>query len=270
MKLGKPPVVEAWIKFEFGLDEDSAPWGEETASAFIDEALEGRYKLEVFMGKAEVALGRGDDRHPRIEGGKITLDRAKAVHAEDKAKVVQISRGKLVCNLLRGSAEWLGFEVLLTEALDVLPRYESFFSTRGVESVSVHYRDLVSIEIAEDENRLDLRDYFTLLPEVPDHYGPVPDFRMSCVLPEAVESGVLSMSLRRDRDLSQEAETASSTRSLRFAMDWDLRTEEQDMEDMEKVETWLQSASKDIRHAFRCAFTDQAWELFEPEEELSQ
>ena len=55
MKLGKPPIIQAWIEFRFDHTADRPEWGWPTATAFFDQFQDQYPEREVAVRTARLA-----------------------------------------------------------------------------------------------------------------------------------------------------------------------------------------------------------------------
>ncbi len=268
MKLGNPPVIEAWVEFRFATGEGGPPWDEALAVMFLEQALGGRYRIEHFIGGPEVVLDNTGGR-PSIKDAKISLHRVRAIRTDSNDRYLQVGRGLLVCNLVRKQQAWPTFDVLCNEALEILPNYLDFFKPKKLLAAAVNYRDIVSIPWP-DSKQVDLREFIKLYPEVPaEVFGRVGDFRISCSLEETAQNGVLTLSIQKECQPDKPNPDGSAP-SLRLRMDWNVTSSNLESTETDAVRTWLMGAHDDLFRMFQSAFTDKGWSLFDPQEETPQ
>ena len=260
LKLGKPPVVEAWIEFRFNVNEET-PWTEAIAHDFLDTALGGRYKVRDFVGRADVVFDTQGGT-PSVKEAKLLFERIRAVGGEHQDRYIQVGRGALVVNLCKVN-EWAGFNALSQEAMEAFGKFRDFFKPHALNAAAIHYRDVVEIPWPDDR-QLELRDYMELYMEIPaDRFGQTSSFNMSCSLVNTAVDGVLTIAVRRE----QPPDTDSQQRPLRLVMDWNITTRPSVASlDADNITAWLQNAHNEIEKVFRHAFTDKGWALFQPME----
>ena len=265
MKLDNPPVVEAWVEFRFGLGEESPPWNEAIAEKFLEEALAGSYRSELYGGIAEFVLENTGGR-TSLKDSKYSFDRIRAVRTDSDDKYLQVGRGLLVCNLVRKQKAWPKFETLREEALNIIEKYCDFFKPKKLIAAAINYRDIVSIPYP-DSQKLDLQEYVRFYPEVSsDIFGQVSNFRMSCSLENAIKSGILTLSMRRGHH-PEGTNPDQDNQVLLLRMDWNLISTNLQSIEVEAVRKWLNIAHDDIINVFQRAFTEKGWALFKPAEE---
>ena len=265
LKLGNPPVVEAWVEFRFAVSEEIPPWDEALAESFFDRAFEGRYRLDGYRAATEFVLESTGGR-PSIRDAKLILDRVRATRTDTEDRYLQLGRGVLICNFIRKQQSWPDFPVLRDEALDACLKYCQFFKPKKLLAVAINYRDVVTIPWS-GEGQVDIKDYVTLYPEVPPAtFGRVGDFRMSCSLETAANNGLLTLSMRSERQPVRAGQDSFAI-GLRIRMDWNVTSTELESMDTEVIRGWMMEAHKDLLRVFRSAFTETGWNLFAPEKE---
>ena len=265
MKLGNPPVVEAWVEFRFAVSEEMPPWDEALAESFLNRAFEGRYRLDGYRAATEVVLESTGGR-PSLKDAKLIWDRIRAIRTDTEDRYLQVGRGVLICNLIRKQQSWPDFPELRDEALEACLKYCQFFKPKKLLAVAINYRDVVTIPWG-GEGQVEIKDYITLYPEVPTStFGRVGDFRMSCSLETAAKNGLLTLSMRSERQPVRADQDGLPT-GLRIRMDWNVPSTEPESMDTEVIRGWMMEAHGDLDRVFRSAFTEAGWNLFAPEKE---
>ncbi len=264
MKLGKPPVLEAWIEFRFAVNEEMPPWDEALAASFLSHVSDGRYRPDAYIGRTEFTIENQEGR-PNVTDAQVVLERVKAIDAQRQDRYLQLGRGLLICNLVRKQGAWPGFDDLKVESLRAYCQYCNFFKPKKISAAVVHYRNAFGIPWRSD-GQVEIRDYLTLYPEVPEGtLGKVADFRLSCSLIDAGATGMLSFSVKRDRLPLSDGKDLDA--GLRLRVDWNLTSESFDGIEAVAVEDWLTKAHVELEKAFRSGFTTKGWQLFAPEDE---
>lgn len=258
MRLGKPPVIEAWVEFRFAVDEGVPAWDEATAERFFKSHFADAFETKDFVGHYEVEIESAGGR-PTIRQGAAVFERARATNA-DGNRYLQAGRDVLIYNVLRTRAAWPEYGALRDEAMAAYGKYTGFARATSLRSVGLHYRDEVTLPL--HGSRVDLRDYITVYPEVPgDAFGPTSGFVMNLTLPEAVEAGILNLVVRTVPLAMPDA------KELRLRLDWHLRSEEPPSTEPAAVSEWLDRAHGELIHAFVQCFTKAAWQRFDPKED---
>ena len=261
-KLGKPPVVEAWIEFRFAVGEESPEWDAALAEAFLRRNFGESFKVNSYVGHTEFTVEPGKGG-PSLREAKVLLERARAANqAEDR--YVQVGRDVLIYNLLRKQDVWPEYSVLLREAMEAYGKYVADVRPKALLRTALHYRDVVSIPFGTGSD-IDLGEYLSIYPEVPrDRFGPVTSFLMMFTLPLNSRSGILNLVIRNE-PMAVGAD-GKPIPGARFRMDWHLTTDGIRSTDPVPVQDWLDSAHRDILKAFRNGFTEKGWALFDPKE----
>ena len=119
----KPPVVEAWIEFDFDLSEENIPWTEENAVKFIKENFaDYTPKQSEFFARIQV-----DSRGlPDFSKTDKSFNRIKAF-SKDGQYCIQAGRNILIFNQIN-KGEWPGYDNMRNEAFKVLTSYSDYRS----------------------------------------------------------------------------------------------------------------------------------------------
>lgn len=260
-ELKKPPVIEAWIGFQFQYGEEPPLWNENRAETLIKECFGDTFKKKDFGVTAKVEFGTSGGR-PVLSEPELIFERIRAV-TEKEDRFIQAGRSWLVYNLLRKGRDWPGFPTLREEALETYDKYIKFLRPDTLQLVSLHYRDLILIPTNEMD-RIKIEDYFTVCPGVPDEtFGVIGRFVIDLILPEMFEDGTLRLIMKDQPMISKGNEPSS----FRFLMDWHI-TSNKLFESLsnEIVIGWLDNAHDVLYSAFKESFTKRGWQLFNQEE----
>jgi len=254
LKFKKPPVVEAWIAFKLDLSEESTKWDEDRAQLFIKENFED-FKIEGCFGFSKLFI---DNKTHNIDPDKtqIIFDRIRAF-TEQKDYCVQAGRNILVFNQIN-KERWPEYEAMRDRAIDALNKYMDFRDLHKLSSVSLHYRDIISIPKGEN-NLIELKDFFKVHPELPkEHFGALSGFSLSAQLGEIGEKAITNLTLHSlpQKDPSDD--------NAKFIMDWHVTSIEK-FDNLDFAVKWLNKAHKDLKDGFESAFTEKCLNLFEPE-----
>lgn len=262
MKLRRPPIIEAWIEFHLEAPDNEQTWPDEK-DAFLQE-VEPEFALQEAVLKDQVQLvGRDPSTlRPKEIKGRTELLRVRAFDPE-RTRCVQAGEGLFVYNLPKRGADYPGFDVLLTQALDYFETYSKCFRPQYVRTAALDYVDLVIIP-DEGARRLNLDDYFNLGVRVPSDEGwPLRRIRMEVSIPltpNGPGSDVLTVQFASEP-------RARESDDFRFRLHWhaicqDLRTLEREV--LEKRLRDLHEAASGL---FKDAMTSKLWAMFEPQEE---
>ncbi len=172
MEFKKPPVVEAWIAFKFDLSEESAAWDESTAEYFIKEHFRD-FKIEGCFGFSKLFI---DNKTHNIDLAKsqIIFDRVRAF-TEQKDYCVQAGRGIFILNQIKKD-DWPSFDNMRDRVLEEVQKYIDFRGLDDIATVSLHYRDIISIP-RDGKEYIDLKEFFHVYTEMPERpFGVVSGF----------------------------------------------------------------------------------------------
>ena len=256
-ELKKPPVIEAWIGFQFQYREEPPLWDEDRAETLINEYFGDKFKKKDFGGTAKIKLEKSGSRLD-FSKPELIFERIRAA-TEKEDRFIQAGRSWLIYHLLRKGEDWPGFPTLREEALETYDKYIKFLRHDILQSVSLHYTDSILIPINE-KGRMKIEDYFTVCPEIPDEtFGAISSFVIDLILPEMFENGTLRL-IMKDQPLVSNGNKPSP---FRFLMDWDI-TSNKPFESLsiETVIGWLDKAHDALFDAFRKSFTEKGWQLF--------
>lgn len=243
----KPPVVEAWIEFDFDLSEENIPWTEENAVKFIKENFaDYTPKRSEFFARIQVN-SKGD---PDFSKTDKTFNRIKAF-SNDEQYCIQAGRNVLIFNQIN-KGEWLGYDNMRNEAFKVLASYSDYRSFEKLLSACLHYRDV--IKIPSENKKIELEDYFKIYPHIDKSFGNVSNLKMQLLLPESCKDGLMFFTLLNMPD--------NDVKTFKFQMDWHVKSSDNSIMDFKKAKNWLNSVHSDLRKRFDETFTDKAKKLF--------
>ncbi len=254
MKLGKPPIVEAWIGFIFNSNTSKKEWDIKAAEIFFD-----RYKEAMPVREAVHNLElqvREVSRHmrPEVIGEQQTLLSIRA-HTVTQDRWLQLADDRLVYNLVLPGRP--AFQILLEEAFEKLDGYVDVFSPQSVKNSELHYVDIIEIPCNAGE-ALALKDYFHLTTDLSeDPFGKTVYFETQFVLEAEPRPDTLQVRLQSLPD--------SSPTCLRVRIDWHRICANIDSLEHSVIRARMNAAHEHLRKCFRASVTDQTWKLFEPE-----
>ena len=259
MRLGKPPILEVYIRFDFPHQEEAPSLDAGLVGEFLESL--GNLKPKDVTRTQDVRIQWAPGSQQGRLGIKGRIDRIRGC-TEDETKWLQVGATYLVYNVLRRQedVDYPGYEVLRDDALKYFERYREFFGEGHVEAVALHYVDVVSIPKSDCFEKPRLEEYFTLHPQVPEgDFGPTAGFEMSVVSAcEGHSDTAVNVRLRRDSD-------DESTGAYRFRMEWDARCSGMENPEPSVLAQTLDRLHEELRRRFRACFTDTAWLAFEPE-----
>lgn len=258
MKLGKPPIIQAWIEFRFDHPTDRSEWDWQTASDFFDQFQDEYTEREVAVQHRLQIEKVERNQKPRVVDERVHLEGMRAFPA-DRGRYLQLTGDSLACNFLRTDANgYAGFDALKEESLAKLRAYVDYFRPTRLLQVALQYVDLVRIPFEGD--RIELKDYFTIGQDLPEVvFGPTLSFLVQYTTrPPELRRDLLEVRLWNDLP-DPEGPTGQ------FRMDWRLTASEELSFDEAVLAPRLDQAHERLLDCFRKSFTDAAWKLFEPE-----
>jgi uncharacterized protein (TIGR04255 family) len=255
MKLGKPPIVQAWIEFHFDHAPDRPEWDWRVASDFFDQFQDEYPEREVYV-QREFKIEKLDrNQKPEFVDKGVSLDGMRAFPA-DRRRCLQLSQNTLVCNFVRTENGYEGFTELKREALAKLRAYVEFFRPTRLIQFAIQYVDLVRIPFVD--SRIDLKDYFTIGNDLPEaDFGPMLSFLVQYTTRPPSSSDVLEVRLRNEQPDPQGP-------MGQFRMDWRLMAAEGLDLAEDVLGPRLDQSHDRLLDCFKKSFTPRAWAMFEP------
>jgi len=248
VNFNKPPVVEAWIEFNFDLsEEENIPWNESVACKFIEENFEdftpkhSEYFARIqFDSKGKPDFSKTDQSFNRIKA-----------FSKDGQYCIQAGRNVLIFNQIN-KGSWLGYDNMLNKALEVLESYSNYRSVEKLLSSQLHYRDI--IPIPTKEGKIKLEDYFTIYPQTEHSFGEYSHLRLELLLPDSCKDGFTYFTL-----ISM---PGNDDTIIKFQMDWHVRPHDSYIMSFEEAKDWLDKVHSELRRRFEEALTDKTKAIF--------
>jgi len=173
----KPPIVEAWIAFDFEPKADKVAWDMARAQEFTQQQKERFPKVEVMI-RQEYKIEESKGSLPRVVSQE-RIPEVVRMRDEESTRVLQIADDRLAYNVLEGGPAYPGFETLLAETLEYLDRYRNFFEPAGIREATIHYVDIIVIPTA---GTIEIDHYFNVVRDLPvDPFGYVAGFTTALV-----------------------------------------------------------------------------------------
>ena len=256
MKLGKPPIIQAWVEFRFDHGADRPEWGWPTANAFFDLFQQEYTEREIAVQHRLQIAKVEKNQKPLVVDERVHLEGMRGYRA-DRSRYLQLSQDTLACNFLRTDAKgYEGFNALQAEALTKLRAYCEFFRPTRLVQFAVQYVDLVRIPF--QNGRIELKDYFTLGQDLPEAaFGPTLNFLVQYTTRPPDSKDVLEVRLWNELPDPQGP-------TGQFRIDWRLMGFEELSFDANVLGPRLDQAHDRLLDCFKKSFTPQAWATFEP------
>ena len=262
-RLGKPPLVEAWIRATFLPSDDAEQWNWDSAVDFLNTFSPELNVIETLPEPPKVERVSSS----KIVRGKKRIKSAINIHVEPRffrirnsnsTKIVQVGKAEILVSLMKDSAKpYPGFSELLSYFQETLTRFEGFVGARAVHVVDLHYVDLVQIPSA-GRSQLELKDYFLGIPELSnDPFGQTWQFNSTVNLIPPSANGLSQLAIQ---SLPSEDDNA------RFRLDWH-RSSELTTNNKVEIENCLRQAHAYLKQCFRSFCQPKTWQLFAPEEQ---
>ncbi len=264
LKLGKPPVVESWIAFDFEPSPNKVEWNGELANKLAD-SLSDRFPQKEDRWRTEFSIEiLKAGQQPVSKKTKNIFDSVR-IQNEESTRIFQIADDRIVCNQLKADGDWPGFDNLLDESLDLLTQYSQFFCPSGIKCAELHYVDIVEIpppenDVSAQDEVVELDDYFELVRELPQTpFGLIASYKTEYVVicPQDKEPLVISL---------QTIPPPPEKNAIRIRLDWNKKCRKIDFSSHDTIREGLQKNHSFMAECFRASFTDKALELFEPED----
>ena len=251
-KYNNPPVVEAWIAFEYESKPDKVDWDLEKVKKFA-QAYPDFATMNAFF-KEEIELEKKDDKSlPTISNRKNTLEVVRMSN-EENTRLRQLGNDRTAYNLLRKAGDdYPGFGVLLKEALEFHNQYKSFFHPVSTKLATIHYVDI--IEIPANGNPIVLTEFFDFIPDIPNEpfgftIGYSLAFATKCPFDNAPMQTTLAWVPSPDSNV------------MRIRMDWEKPCPGIDYGNTEETDTGLKQSQQFMVDCFEKVITDKTRELF--------
>lgn len=258
MKLRKPPLLEAYIRFDMKLGENAPSLDERRAGEFLE--------LSADQVKPKDVIYRDDVQIDWDKAGRATgLRRRRRVEVvracnADETRWVQVGPLYVVLNLVRNAAksDYAGYEDLKRAALECFDKYVQFFAPEAVREVTLHYVDVIELP---KQSALPLENYLRLLPSIPPQgFGPVQRFMVALSAQASNPDDTIHVILGREPD--------DDVRKVhRLRMEWEAKSSNLSTLDHGELIRRLDRIHVDVRTCFRACFTDNGWQLFDPDED---
>jgi len=239
-----PPLVEVLADFRFLPGE---PWDIAVPGLLYDRIREEFPDREQHI--AVNVRAEQDGLQQRIE----IPQRIRFARPDDSA-LVQVGPDLLTVNHLKPYPTWAPFAELIRR---VLGHYEDVARPEGLRRIGLRHINIV--EFADE--RIELGDYFTYHPHVPDALPQLHGF-FSVQTHLAYREGrdFLSLTVR-----SQERDPGEG--GLGVVLDLDYVTPGEGVVPLTDVVGWLESAHAEIETAFEACITDRTRALFGADED---
>ena len=250
-----PPVVEAWIAFDFEPQTDKTAWDKEQINAFAKAHSDDFKRMDAII-KEEYSLERTSEKElPRITNRRHIIDVARMFN-DDDTRIRQLGEDRIAYNLLRKAGDkYPGFPVLLNEAIAYLNQYVNFFQPSSVKLATIHYMDIIDIPLTGEP--LVLTDYFEFIPDIPQEtFGLTIGYALAFVTKCPFDEAPLQTSLT--------LVPPPNKSTLRVRLEWNKTCPKVNFQDEEEMKVDLMRSKDFMVKCFERMITDKTRALFGP------
>lgn len=255
-KLNKPPVVEVWLAIDVDPNPAGLAWGPAVAESFHRKHAREFGDIELEYSQ-QVKVAKSGSGLPTIVEEETLIQRVRAFDAA-RSRCIQFSGDRAVFNSLRPGPTYPGFPEVLKEAEDLFRSYLDFFRPLSIRMASLCYIDVINIPVDEG-GLVVISDYFTIAKDLPDDpFGTMIQHSLQAVLKCPTDEGPAVMNL-------QSLPGMHGQKFARFFMETQKTCLGIDSLDLDRVKERLSRSKEYISTCFKNSFTEQGWDLFEPE-----
>ncbi len=253
-KLGKPPIIEAWIRATFHPTDAPDAWEWTGTFEFLESFAPELDTIESLPEPPRVErVKKKGKRHQELQ---FTLEpRYFRVRNADRSKIVQVGKTDLLVSRMRtDAAAYPGFTEVLRSFEEILKRFTQSIGARAINTIELHYVDLIQIPLPAD-GRITLSDYFQGMGEPKSSpFGETWQLSWSANLipPDSSDTAQIAFQTMPAED-----------QSVRFRVDWH-RTTRMTPSSEHSVRSQLTAAHKYLKSCFHSFCLPRTWELFEP------
>ncbi|MCA9155445.1 MAG: TIGR04255 family protein [Planctomycetales bacterium] len=254
-ELGRPPIIEAWIRANFQPATETE-WNWSDVANLIATYEQELCELEMLPSATPVARHLKKGQLPKEVLIKVEPRYLRA-RTTDRTRIVQVGQNELIVVQGRGAdSGYPGFTKLLQDFMEALTRYRDHLTPLCVDSVELHYADLVVIPNMFLES-LELADLFDGAPSLPaDPYGNMAavSWSIGLVCPNSTDFAELAVQMQPpDED------------NGRFRLDWHRYGCELADDSPAAIAERLRIAHNYLKECFRTVCKDPVWLQFDPQ-----
>lgn len=252
-KYENPPLVEAWIAFDFEPNPDKVSWDKSQVEFFIKAQANEFARIEMMV-RDEVRIEQTSKKElPRITDRNEIIDVVRMFN-EAGTRIKQVGEDRIAYNLLRTAhEEYPGFGQLLDEALKYLNQYRDFFQPQSVRLATIHYVDLIEIPLSEVPTIL--TEYFAYIPDIPeDPFGLTIGYALGFVTKCPLDGAPLSTHIA--------IVPSPDPTTLRVRLDWEKPCPGVNFQDECEIRAGLKHSKEFVVNCFERLITDKTRSLF--------
>ncbi len=248
-----PPLVEAWIAFDFEPNPEKLSWDKSQIESFVKVHADEFTRIEMMV-RDEVRIEQTSKKElPRITDRKEIIDVVRMFNAAG-TRIKQVGEDRIAYNLLRTSKEdYPGFGKLLDEALEYLEQYREFFQPQSVRLATIHYVDLIEIPLGKVPTIL--TDYFAYIPDIPEEqFGLTVGYALGFVTKCPLDGAPLSTHIA--------IVPSPDPTTLRVRLNWEKPCPAVNFHDEREIRSGLKHSKEFVVNCFERLITDKTRSLF--------
>ncbi len=254
MPYKNPPVVEAWIAFDFEPHADKTEWDYLRSRDFLKEHAPDLSKRQIEVQNV-VELEKSDtDELPTVKAEHRTVNLIRAFDSEFR-RLLQLGNDRMAFNLLEQGSDYPGFGKLLDDAMGFLEKYRTYFSPRGLKSATIHYVDIVAIPV--ENLTIDLEDYFRIIRDLPESpFGLVNSFASLFTTICPLDKEPMHIEIQR-------LPTEVQEHTIQVRLDWEKSCRNLELNDSVQIRAALTDSNAFMVKCFKQSITPKTEALFD-------
>ncbi len=255
-RFANPPIVEAWIGFDFHPRPNKTDWIED-ARKFREHYREEFPRANFIATQEVIVAEKTDGSMPIVTDRRTTIDLIR-MQTKDEKKVLQLGDDRMAFNLLQGGAEYPGFNFLLDETFRHLETYRQIYQPSAIRRAIIHYTDIVTIPT--EGKPIQISDFFSVAKDIPDEPYGNSIYLSSEFVTKAPHDGEIMQ-------LGLELVPTERPDELRFRLDWEKSCEKLDFENEHAFRDGLSANHEFLVDCFLACVTKRTQQFFGPIEE---
>ncbi len=250
----KPPIVEAWLAFDFDPRPDKRSWEADVVS--FRKRVSNDYPEAKFHYTTQIAVAEGHGNElPTVTERTNSLNLVR-MWSEDKKRILQLADDRLAANTLRAGSDYGGFSSLRQEAFRRLGDYNAVYQPTLIRQTTIHLTDIVEVPVGKTAPEIE--ELFTIVRNLDtDPFGDTSDLLVQYTTLAPHDGGPLAFQLGRV--------PSGRPETLRFRLDWEkVATTACRLDDVESLEATLTADYQFLVRCFEASVTPRTLALFEP------
>ncbi len=253
MPYKNPPVVEAWIAFDFEPHANKTGWDFEPAREFLRLHAPALTQRRLHVQNVVELEKNESDELPKVKSERREVQLVRAFDSDLK-RLLQVGNDRMAYNLLERGADFPGFDVLLDEAMGYLEKYRTYFSPPRLQRVTIHYVDIVNIPV--EGSSFNLEDYFLIIRDIPENpFGLVTNFASFFTTICPLDDEPVKIEIQR-------LPTAADQRTVQVLLEWEKSCRNLDCNDPAEIKSALTESNAFMVKCFKASITSKTEALF--------